>query len=56
MIMLILIIMKRINVLISDEARETLKRFQEKNKISTIDETVDQFILSRSKDNAKGRK
>lgn len=45
--MLILISMKRINVLISDEARVILKVFQETNRISTIDDTVDQFIKAR---------
>ena len=43
--------MKRINVLISEEARLILDDFQRKNKISTIDDTVDQYIKS----NKKGR-
>lgn len=41
--------MKRINVLISEEARAVLAEFQKKNKISTLDETVDQFVLTGRK-------
>jgi len=36
--------MKRINVLISEDARQILDEFQKKNKISTLDDAVDQYI------------
>jgi hypothetical protein len=36
--------MKRVNVLISEEAREILDNFQKKNGIFTIDDTVDRYV------------
>jgi hypothetical protein len=39
--------MKRINVMISDEAKEELLLFQKEKKLTTLDEAVDQYILSQ---------
>lgn len=38
--------MKRINVMVSDDAKEKILIYQKKKQYSTLDETVDQFILS----------
>ena len=37
--------MKRINVMVSDEAKKVLLKYKEQNNFSTLDETVDKFIL-----------
>ena len=39
--------MKRINVIVSDEAKKIVLGFQEKKNISTLDETMDKFILEK---------
>jgi hypothetical protein len=39
--------MKRINVMVSDEAKKIILSFQEKNDISTLDDTMDKYILLR---------
>jgi uncharacterized FlgJ-related protein len=38
--------MKRINVMVSDEAKEKILKFQKRNQYQTLDETVDQYILN----------
>ena len=37
--------MKRINVMVSDEAKEKLVAYQKKYRITTQDETVDKILL-----------
>lgn len=37
--------MKRINVMVSDEAKEKIVRYQKYKNYSTLDEAVDSFIL-----------
>ena len=37
--------MKRINVMVSDEAKEKIIAYQKQSKYSTLDESVDKFIL-----------
>ena len=37
--------MKRINVMVSDEAKQIILSFQEENDISTLDDTMDKYIL-----------
>lgn len=39
--------MKRINVMISDEAKEILLKYKAEKTISTLDETVDKFVLEK---------
>ena len=41
--------MKRINVMISDEAKAALLKYQEEHDISSLDESLDSFILSCAK-------
>lgn len=36
--------MKRINVMVSDEAKEKILDFQKEQKITTLDEAVDAYI------------
>ncbi len=42
--------MKRVNVMISDEAKKVILLHQERNKFTTLDESLDSFIL-KHKDN-----
>ena len=44
-----LVYMKRINVMVSDEAKELMLKYKEKNNISTLDETMDKFIIETVK-------
>lgn len=37
--------MKRINVMVSDEAKEKILAYQKQKQYPTLDETVDEFIL-----------
>jgi hypothetical protein len=40
--------MKRINVMVSDEAKEKIIAYQKRNHYSTLDEAVDSFVLEKS--------
>lgn len=37
--------MKRINVMVSDEAKEKILAYQKQKQYPTLDETVDRFII-----------
>jgi len=39
--------MKRLNVMVSDEAKNVLLKYKEEKNISTLDETVDKFVLEK---------
>jgi hypothetical protein len=41
--------MKRLNVMVSDEAKKILVDYKKVNLISTLDETTDKFILEHKK-------
>lgn len=38
--------MKRINVMVSDEAKEIIVKFKEEKGFSTLDEAVDMYICT----------
>jgi hypothetical protein len=38
--------MKRINVMVSDEAKNKILEFQKQNNIPSLDETLDKYILT----------
>jgi len=40
--------MKRINVMVSDEAKEIILKFQKNHNLSTLDETVNQYIIGQN--------
>lgn len=37
--------MKRLNVMVSDEAKAIILKYQEENNFSTLDDTVDLYII-----------
>jgi hypothetical protein len=39
--------MKRLNVMLSDEAKEVIIKYQKEKQISTLDEAADAFILEK---------
>lgn len=39
--------MKRINVMVSDTAKEKILKYQEDNHLTTLDESMDKFILEK---------
>jgi len=41
------ITMKRLNVMVSDEAKKILLKYKDEKNISTLDETVDKFVLEK---------
>ncbi len=41
--------MKRINVMVSDEAKLVILAYQEDNNISTLDEATDKYVLETNK-------
>lgn len=41
--------MKRINVMVSDPAKDVLVKYQRKHKLSTLDEAEDQLLLAVEK-------
>lgn len=41
--------MKRINVMVSDEAKEIILKFKDEKGIRTLDEAVDTYILEHEK-------
>lgn len=47
---------KRVNVIVSDEAKEALLRYQKEKKIKTLDEALDGYILDAEKQRAQKRR
>ncbi len=41
--------MKRINVMVSDEAKQVLVDYQKKNRIPTLDEALDKLLCEELK-------
>jgi hypothetical protein len=39
--------MKRINVMVSDEAKAIVLEFQKKTKLTTLDEAIEKFVLEK---------
>jgi len=41
--------MKRINVMVSDEAKEIVVNYQKKMNLTTLDETMNEIIMEKKK-------